>query len=183
MAIMSVILYNLGISVFSLLIKFASVFNTKAKKLSEGRENGWAELEQFSQEKHNAVIWFHAASLGEFEQGRPIMEKLKRHDSSLIIVLSFFSPSGYEVRKNYEGADLVVYLPADTAQNAKTFIELVRPKVAIIIKYEFWYHFLKTCAENKVITLSVSSIFRKSQPFFKIYGGLHRKIIRRIKFE
>jgi len=175
---MSFILYNLGISTFSLLIKFASLFNSKAKKLSEGRKNIWTELEQFSKEKHNAVIWFHAASLGEFEQGRPIIEKLKQHDSSLKIVLSFFSPSGYEVRKNYEDADLVAYLPADTAQNAKRFIELIQPKVAIIIKYEFWYHFLTTCAENKIITLSVSSIFRKSQPFFKVYGGLHRKMLR-----
>ena len=175
---MSLILYNLGISVFSLLIQIASVFNPKAKKLAIGRNNVWVELEQFSQENHNTVIWFHAASLGEFEQGRPIMEKLKLHDSSLKILLTFFSPSGYEVRKNYEGADLVFYLPADTAQNAKRFIKLVRPKVAVFIKYEFWYHFLTTCAENKVITLSVSSIFRKSQPFFKLYGGLHRKMLR-----
>ncbi|MEQ6120058.1 glycosyltransferase N-terminal domain-containing protein [Reichenbachiella sp. MALMAid0571] len=175
---MSVILYNLGISTFSLLIKFASVFNPKAKKLSEGRKNVWIKLEQFSREKHNHVIWFHAASLGEFEQGRPIIEKLKHLDPSLKILLSFFSPSGYEVRKNYNGADLVVYLPADTSKNAKKFIELARPEVAVFIKYEFWYHFLKTCADNKVITLSVSSIFRKSQPFFKVYGGLHRNMLK-----
>lgn len=174
---MSLFLYNVGISVFSLLIKFASLFNSKAKKISAGRKNTWTELELFSKEKHHTVIWFHAASLGEFEQGRPIIEKLKQHESSLKIVLSFFSPSGYEVRKNYKGADLVIYLPADTAQNAKRFIELARPKVAVIIKYEFWYHFLTTCAKHQVITLSVSSIFRKDQPFFKVYGGLHRKLL------
>lgn len=175
---MAITLYKLGISAYSLLIQIASLFNQKAKLLVEGRKQTWAKLENFSQQNHKSVYWFHAASLGEFEQGRPIIERLKKINPNSTILLSFFSPSGFEVRKNYEGAELVVYLPSDNAQNARRFLDLTRPKAALFIKYEFWYHYLRECSNQKVLTLSVSSIFRSEQPFFKFYGGLHRNMLK-----
>jgi 3-deoxy-D-manno-octulosonic-acid transferase len=175
---MAIALYNLGISAYSLIIQIAGLFNQKAKLLVEGRKETWAKLEKFSQENHENVFWFHAASLGEFEQGRPIIERLKKTSSSSTVLLSFFSPSGFEVRKNYVGADMVVYLPSDNARNAHRFLDLTRPKAALFIKYEFWYHYLRECSNQKVLTLSVSSIFRPEQPFFKFYGGLHRNMLK-----
>lgn len=175
---MALALYNLGISAYSIIIRIASLFNQKAKLLVEGRKKTWAKLEKFSQEKHKNVYWFHAASLGEFEQGRPIIERLKKTSPSSTVLLSFFSPSGFEVRKNYLGADIVVYLPSDNARNARRFLDLTRPKAALFIKYEFWYHYLKECSNRRVLTISVSSIFRSEQPFFKFYGGLHRNMLK-----
>ena len=146
---MAITLYKLGISAYSLLIQIASLFNQKAKLLVEGRKQTWAKLENFSQQNHKSVYWFHAASLGEFEQGRPIIERLKKINPNSTILLSFFSPSGFEVRKNYEGAELVVYLPSDNAQNARRFLDLTRPKAALFIKYEFWYHYLRESVQIK----------------------------------
>ncbi|MFY0654975.1 MAG: 3-deoxy-D-manno-octulosonic acid transferase [Cyclobacteriaceae bacterium] len=174
---MSLLLYNIGLSLFNQLFRLASIWNNKANLLLRGRESTWEKLERFHGEGHKFVIWFHAASLGEFEQGRPIIEGLKNAQPELVVLLTFFSPSGYEIRKEYKGADLVAYLPSDSHRNAARFIELANPSIAIFIKYEFWYHYLIACKKEKVPTLSVSTIFRSSQPFFKFYGGLHRKML------
>jgi len=123
------------------------------------------------------LVWVHCASLGEFEQGRPILEALRRQYPGIKILLTFFSPSGYEVRKNYEGADYVCYLPMDSKANARKFIDIVQPDLVIWVKYEYWYHFLTTLKKRKVPTLLVSGIFRKDQPFFKWYGLLHQYIL------
>ncbi len=121
------------------------------------------------------LIWFHCASLGEFEQGRPLMEKLKSMHPEVKIFLTFFSPSGYEIRKNYTGADLVVYLPMDTPSNAKKFLELVRPDKAFFVKYEFWFNYLRELENRKISTYLVSGIFREEHHFFKSTGGWFRK--------
>ena len=123
--------------------------------------------------------WIHCASLGEFEQGRPIIEALKKQDPSIKILLTFFSPSGYEVRKNYPQADYIFYLPWDTATNAKTFIEITRPSLAIFIKYEFWYHYTHELKTNNIPIISASSIFRADQVFFKWYGSFFRNILKK----
>ena len=119
----------------------------------------------------------HCASLGEFEQGRPVLEKLRQQYSSHAIVLTFFSPSGYEVRKNYEGADYVFYLPTDSASNAKKFLNTVKPSLAIFVKYDLWYFMLSRLGKLQVPTILISAIFRKSQPFFAWYGQLHRNML------
>ncbi len=123
------------------------------------------------------TIWIHAASLGEFEQGRPIIEKLKEHFPEHKILLTFFSPSGYEIRKNYELADVVCYLPSDTKKNAERFVKTIQPCLAIFIKYEFWFHYLQTLEQRGIPTILVSAIFRPEQLFFKWYGGLFRKML------
>jgi len=122
-------------------------------------------------------IWFHCASLGEFEQARPVIEALKKQNNQTRIILTFFSPSGYEIRKNYEFADAVLYLPLDTRANANHFLELMKPDLAVFVKYEFWYHYLAELKERKTPTLLFSAIFRKEQVFFKWYGGLFRKML------
>ena len=175
---MAVLFYNIGIFFFNLLLVVASLFNEKAKKIIAGRKETWRKINRFGKQNSKRVVWFHAASVGEFEQGRPVMEKLKTNFPDVAIVLTFFSSSGYELRKNYEGADLIVYLPSDSASNAKRFLESVQPSVAIIIKYEFWFHFINESKKLGVHLLSVSTILRASQPFFKFYGGLHRSMLR-----
>lgn len=124
------------------------------------------------------LVWFHAASLGEFEQGRPVMEALKKSRPDTKIILTFFSPSGYEIRKNYQGADYIYYLPSDTPRHARRFVELVRPDAAVFIKYEYWYHYLKQLHLRQIPVYLISAIFRKEQPFFKWWGGLHRQMLR-----
>jgi len=128
-------------------------------------------------ETPNSVIWVHCASLGEFEQGRPLMELIKKNNPSQKIVLTFFSPSGYEIRKNYTGADYIYYLPLDTANNAQQFIQCLQPKFAIFVKYEFWYHHLKTLHEQKIPTYLIAGHFRENQVFFKWYGKWYRQIL------
>lgn len=143
----------------------------KAKSWIEGRERLWPELEASVAEPKPA-IWVHAASLGEFEQGRPVLESLRARYPNHRIVLTFFSPSGYEVRKNWPGADVICYLPLDTPENAARFLDLVRPQLAIFIKYEFWYHFLAGLYARKVPVLLISGIFRHKQLFFRPWGGV-----------
>ena len=144
----------------------------------EGRR-GW--LEQINTKlADNAapIVWFHAASLGEFEQGRPVMEAFRQQYPGYKILLTFFSPSGYEVRKNYAGADYIFYLPFDTAANARHFVERVDPAIAFFIKYEFWYHYLRELKARQIPTFSFSAIFRPDQIFFKPYGGFYRSFLR-----
>lgn len=177
---MSKIIYNIGIQLYTLGIKIVSLFNPKAKKWVDGRRH-WqqrylADWQRINAEKEPCV-WVHCASLGEFEQGRPVIEALKKQYPNVKIVLSFFSPSGYEIRKNYAQADYVCYLPADTRSNALIFIDIFKPTISIFIKYEFWYHYLTTLQKKGIPTLLISAIFRDNQLFFKWYGGLFRQLL------
>ncbi|RKF04168.1 3-deoxy-D-manno-octulosonic-acid transferase [Tenacibaculum lutimaris] len=166
-------LYNLLLAIVSILLPFVALFNKKIKLFYEGRKDTFSKLNSIS--KTDKVIWFHAASLGEFEQGRPIIEELKQHYSDYKIVVTFFSPSGYEIRKNYPLADVICYLPLDTKSNVKKFIKLVHPDMAIMIKYEFWPNLLSELKKHDVPTILISGIFRKKQSFFKWYGGFMRE--------
>lgn len=160
------VLYNLSILIYSILIKLASPFNIKASQIRKGRERVFTELaKKINHER--PVVWVHCASLGEFEQGRPLIEAIKKQHPSYQILLTFFSPSGYEIRKNYELADYIFYLPADTKNNAQRFIELVNPKIVFFVKYEFWFHYMKELKNRGIPLYLVSSIFRKDQLFFK----------------
>ncbi len=154
-----------------------SPFNKKAKKLRKGQEKALNELELKLTGKPGKYIWFHCASLGEFEQGRPVIEQFRRVNNDHKILLTFFSPSGYEVRKDYGGADIVSYLPLDTKTNAQKFIRLVKPELAIFVKYEFWLHYLKEMNKYGIPVISISSVFRPDQFFFKKYGAFYRKFL------
>jgi 3-deoxy-D-manno-octulosonic-acid transferase len=142
-----------------------------------GRRNLFATLKDKMQNDSRKKIWIHCASLGEFEQGRPVIEAIKQHHPELSIVLTFFSPSGYEAKKNYEYADHIFYLPLDTQNNAVRFIALVQPQCALFVKYEFWYNYLKTLHQQHIPTILFSAIFQQRQPFFKWYGRLYREML------
>lgn len=169
-------IYNIGITMYGLLLRFASLFNAKAKLFVEGRHHIFENIAQ-KLNTDDEPIWFHFASLGEFEQGRPVLEKLKSIHPQQKIIVTFFSPSGYEIRKNYALAD-VFYLPLDTAVNAKRFINIVNPKLAIFTKYEFWFHYFKELHSRKIPLYLISGIFRPDQTFFKGYGGFYRGILK-----
>ena len=164
-----IILYNIGVWV-------ASFFSKKVRTMWEGEHQTFRVLRE-KIDPNAMYIWFHAASLGEFEQGRPIMEAIRREHPGYKILLTFFSPSGYEVRKNYDGADVVVYLPIDTKRNARRFLRLTNPVMAFFIKYEFWSNYLHMLKERHVPTFSVSSIFRPNQIFFRAYGKGYGKVL------
>lgn len=171
-----VLLYNISIQAYTVLVRIASPFNKKAKYWVEGRRNIFNRIEQSLNENEN-IAWFHASSLGEFEQGRPVMEAFKLKYPNYKILLTFFSPSGYEVRKNYEGADYIFYLPVDSKRNALKFIKTVKPKVVFFVKYEFWFHYLNQLNKSKIPTYIFSSIFREKQLFFRWYGVWYRKML------
>lgn len=174
------LLYNLGILLYYALVYIASFFNDKAKKFVAGRKGVFSFLAErivFN----DKFIWMHVSSLGEFEQGRPIIEAIKREHPEYKIVLTFFSPSGYEVRKNYEGAEIICYLPMDTSWNAAKFIRIVNPSIAIFIKYEFWGNYLSELKKRDIPTYIVSAIFREEQVFFKSYGGWYRNFLYNFK--
>lgn len=173
---MSLLAYNIAIRFYWLGIRLASLVNKKAALWINGRSNWHAQLAKLDK-ANKKTAWFHCASLGEFEQARPLIEKLKQEKPDYRIVLSFFSPSGYEVRKNYKGADVITYLPLDTLQNARDFINAIQPDIAFFVKYEFWFHYLRELKAKGVPTTLFSSIFRKDQIFFKWYGGLFRKML------
>ena len=170
-------LYNFAIYFYLLGVAIASLFNEKVRKMWRGERAAFDVLKQ-KVDPEAKYVWFHAASLGEFEQGRPIMERLRNEHPEYKILLTFFSPSGYEVRKNYEGADIICYLPLDTPINAIRFLRLVRPVMAFFIKYEFWYNYLHILKYRKVPTYSVSSIFRPEQVFFKWYAKKYAGVLR-----
>lgn len=157
----------------------AGTGNVKAKRWLAGRRG---LLDHLRKEDLGAspVVWIHAASLGEFEQGRPVLEAIRQQYPRYKILLTFFSPSGYEVRKGYQNADYVYYLPLDTSRNAREFLNIVQPRLAIFIKYEFWYHFLTALHARQIPTLLISGIFRKSQPFFKPWGGMFRQLLQQL---
>jgi 3-deoxy-D-manno-octulosonic-acid transferase len=164
------LLYNIGIKLYSLFIRFASLFNNKAKLWITGRKNTvFVRIE--------SSIWFHFASLGEFEQGRPILEAMRNLRPGKKIVVTFFSPSGYEIRKNTPLADYVYYLPLDTAKNARSFINAINPEIIIFTKYEYWFHFFNEANRRNIPLYIVSGIFRPGQVFFKWYGGFNRSIL------
>lgn len=164
--------------IYQSFIWLASKFNNnKATLFLSGRENVFALLEQ-KRLPGEHYVWFHAASLGEFEQGRPIMESLKNSHPEFKILLTFFSPSGYEVRKDYQGADIICYLPMDMSWNVKRFLDIVQPDCAIFIKYEFWMNYLLELKKRQIKTYIVSAIFRESQLFFRSYGGFYRRLLK-----
>ena len=167
-------LYTIAVHIASFFLRLGTIFSAKIKLFVNGRKNTFLFL-RTNIGKNDAVIWVHTASLGEFEQGLPIIQKLKIAYPSHKILITFFSPSGYEVKKNAAIADIVTYLPLDTKSNAEQFISLVRPKLAIFVKYEIWPNYLRALAENKIPALLISAIFRKEQIFFKWYGGFIRK--------
>lgn len=164
------LLYNIGVRLYFIAIYLASFFNKKARLWVNGRKN--QALIRFP-----GCIWFHFASLGEFEQGRPVLEQMRTSYPDNKIVITFFSPSGYEIRRNTPLADAVYYLPLDTPQNAKDFIATIQPKMAIFTKYEYWYHFFKELHRHEIPLYLISGIFRPGQVFFKWYGGLHRQML------
>ena len=169
-------LYNLIIYLYLLGVAIYSLFNEKVRKMWRGERDAFRVLrEQVDPEAK--YVWFHAASLGEFEQGRPLMEQLRRDYPEYKILLTFFSPSGYEVRKDYKGADIICYLPLDTITNARRFLRLIRPVKAYFIKYEFWYNYLHILKHRHVPVYSVSSIFRPDQVFFKWYGRQYGRVL------
>ena len=174
-------LYNIGIQLFGLIVRIFSLFNKKASLFIEGRHNIFDKI-QTSLDSGKKYIWFHFASLGEFEQGRPVLERIKQQYPTKNIVVTFFSPSGYEVRKNYPLADAVFYLPLDTAKNAEKLISAINPELVIFTKYEFWYHYFKRLDALKIPLFIISAIFRPNQVFFKWYGGLHRTILSFVDF-
>ena len=170
-------MYNLIIYIIQLGVAIASLFNEKVRKMWRGERNAVRVLKE-KVDPEAQYIWFHAASLGEFEQGRPLMEQLRREHPEYKILLTFFSPSGYEVRKNYEGADIICYLPLDTITNARRFLRAIRPVMAFFIKYEFWYNYLHILKHRNVPVYSVSSIFRPDQIFFKWYGKQYAHVLK-----
>lgn len=171
-------LYNIGVRLYSLGILLFSLFNSKAQKWIDGRRNYFLKLPDIPMDRK--VIWFHCASLGEFDQGLPLMNKLKANDPDIYLLVTFFSPSGFEhYHKREHHADLVVYLPLDTPKNAKRFMEHCRPQQVFFVKYEFWANFILEAKRSKAKLYNVSGLFRENQHFFKWYGGFFRFILKR----
>jgi len=158
-------------------VAIASLFSKKVRKMWRGERHSFEILRE-KVDPNARYIWFHAASLGEFEQGRPLMERVRQNYPEYKILLTFYSPSGYEVRKDYKGADIICYMPIDTPTNAIRFLRLVRPVMAFFIKYEFWYNFLHILHHRNIPTYSICSIFRPDQIFFKWYGRQYGRVLK-----
>jgi len=171
------LLYTVSIRAYSALLRLVAPFNPKAQQWVDGRKGWLPKLREKLAGNTAPIAWFHAASLGEFEQGRPVMEAFRKQYPDYKILLTFFSPSGYEIRKNYAGANFIVYLPADTPENARAFIALVKPQLVFFIKYEFWANYLHELRANRIPILSFSAIFRTNQLFFKPWGGFYRELL------
>ena len=164
--------YNLFITIYGFAMKVASLWNPKAKQWVNGRKGFFGELQKIRRNLSNdnrSVIWMHCASLGEFEQGRPVLEKIKRRHPQAKVIITFFSPSGYEIRKNYKGADAVLYLPLDTPGNARKFIQYINPTLVLWVRYEFWLHYLKELKRKEIPLLLLSGTIKKSNPFYRLY--------------
>ncbi len=182
---MSLFFYNLFLMAYSFGIRTASLWNAKAKKWVQGRKSTMYDL-SCAMEKihhstfttnHSPIIWMHCASVGEFEQGRPILEKLKSENANVKIILTFFSPSGYQACKNYKGVNAIFYLPMDSKKNAQQFLEALKPTVVLWVKYEYWFYYLQELKRRNIPTILVSGIFRDNQPFFKWYGNLWKQML------
>ncbi|AEE54102.1 3-deoxy-D-manno-octulosonic acid transferase [Haliscomenobacter hydrossis] len=174
-------LYTTGIRLYVLLIRLAAFFHPKAKLWWRGRKNWSQNLSQALASKRKSgqmTIWLHSASLGEFEQGRPLIEAVKSQHPEVFILLTFFSPSGYEIRKNYAGADLVCYLPPDLRRNARQFLGIVQPQLAVFVKYEFWYNFLQELQREKIPVWLIAALFRPQQPFFQSWGAWYFNVLK-----
>lgn len=169
--VLSLILYNLFLALYGLGIRIAAGWNKKAAAWLAGRKQ--QKIATYSEK----TIWMHCSSLGEFEQGRPLVESIRQRYPNYKLIITFFSPSGYEIRKNYSGADAVLYLPMDGSARAKRFIKTINPALVLWVKYEYWYYYLCTLKKNHIPVLLVSGIFRKSQPFFKWYGAIWREML------
>jgi 3-deoxy-D-manno-octulosonic-acid transferase len=179
---LSTFIYNIAIGLYRIGLTIAAATgNQKARLWLDGRRNWAARLEKdLAGSTGGPLLWIHAASLGEFEQGRPVLEGFRQQYPGCRLLLTFFSPSGYEVKKDYKGADYVYYLPLDTRSNARRFLQIVQPRLAVFIKYEFWYHFMTALYRRKIPVILISGIFRSGQPFFKWYGGLFRRLLRQL---
>ncbi len=175
------LLYDLGIWFYGAILRLLSPFHAKAKLWVDGRKNIFQQIEQ-SVEKGQKYIWFHFASLGEFEQGRSVLEQIKKSFPQEKIIITFYSPSGYEIRKNTPLADHVFYLPEDTAGNAKRFVSLIQPKFVVFTKYEYWYHYFNELQKQDIQLLMISAIFREDQIFFKPYGGFFKNILQKVSY-
>ena len=171
------LLYNFGVQCYGFLVSLFALFNTKAKLFVTGRKS-WLENINRKIDSRQKHVWFHFASLGEFEQGRPVLEKLISTYPAKKVIVTFFSPSGYEIRKNYPLAEGVFYLPLDTPRNAKLFIEAINPEIAVFTKYEFWFHYFKELNSRQVPLFLISGIFRPGQAFFKPYGSFNRRTLK-----
>jgi 3-deoxy-D-manno-octulosonic-acid transferase len=169
--------YNLFLFLYSAGIRIAALWSPKAKKWLEGRKNIFTTISQQLLTTNHQIVWMHCASLGEFEQGRPLLEELKIKNQELQVVLTFFSPSGYEVMKDYKGADYIFYLPMDNIFYAKKFIDAINPSLVLWVKYEYWFYYLQELKRRNIPVLLVSGIFRNNQPFFKWYGGIWKKML------
>src|SRR5690348_4371430 len=174
---MGKVFYILFLKLYSLGISIAALFNQKAKLWIKGRRNIFPVINNELSKVNRNRIWIHCSSLGEFEQGRPLIESLKNNYPQYNIVLTFFSPSGYEHQKNYKEADHIFYLPIDSKENAEKFFDAVQPKLVIFIKYEFWFYYLNEAKKRNIPLLLVSATFRKDQPFFQWYGSFHRQML------
>lgn len=173
------IIYNLFVSLYGLGISAASAFNPKAKRWLNGRKDWKGKMRQ-AVSSDDKIIWVHCSSLGEFEQGRPVMERIRKKFPGHKIALSFFSPSGYEVRKNYEGADYVFYLPLDTKRNAKSIIKILHPEILILVKYEYWYNLLKKLQKKNIPVIVISAVIKENNIFIQSWGAWFRKRIEKI---
>ncbi len=169
------LIYNIGLKAFRIALSLGTNTNDKAKLMLDGRKEVWQKIADA--DTSGEYVWVHCASLGEFEQGRPIIEAIKAKDKNTKVLLTFFSPSGYEVRKNYDGADLIIYLPFDSKKNADRLLSELKITKAIFVKYEFWYYFLTALKERQIPTYIVSAIFREKQTFFKSYGSWYRQML------
>jgi 3-deoxy-D-manno-octulosonic-acid transferase len=172
-----VFLYNIFLVLYRAGVGIASLWSPKAKKWLKGRKRLLKNIKSTTGGEQSKIVWVHCSSLGEFEQGRPVMERIKLKGQSHKILLTFFSPSGLEVKRDYKGADYIFYLPMDSKKNARDFLSIISPSVVIFIKYDYWYHYLNEIKKRKINCLLISAVFRKDQLFFKWYGGLQRKML------
>ena len=174
---MSRFIYALSLRIYSLLLHLIAPFHPKAKQWVHGRHRLFDKLRKFKEQETRPIIWMHCASLGEFEQGRPLLESCKQQYTNYAFVLSFFSPSGYEIRKNSPLVDAVFYLPLDNPQHANNWLDTLQPSVAIFVKYDLWYHYLTQLKKRAIPNILISASFRPQQLFFKFYGGFFRKML------
>lgn len=171
------LLYHLAIALYSAVIRLASVFSEKASLMQKGREDSFGKLQAYAKQNNPRTLWFHCASLGEYEQARPLIELIRTHHPDISIALSFFSPSGYEIQKNNTEAALVFYLPSDTEANARLILDCLKPEKIFFVKYEFWLQILFTASQRNTPLYLISALFRPDQIFFRWYGGLFRKAL------
>jgi len=169
--------YNLFLGLYRISVKLVANWNPKARLWVNGRKGIFSKLTERFPQRVSPLIWIHCSSLGEFEQGRPVLDGIRKEYPTSKILLTFYSPSGYEAQKNYVGADYIFYLPPDSKRNAKRFLDIVQPQFVLWIKYDYWYYYLSELKHRKIPAILVSGVFRKDQPFFKWYGRLHRYML------